>query len=64
MERWKENKNKYDKNYRKQNYKLYQFKIRLDDLETIEHMNNQTNKSDYIYKLIKEDMKKIKKISK
>ena len=54
------NQNEYIKSYHREFYKNYAFKIRKDRTEIIEWLDQQENKTEYIFKLIEEDMKKNK----
>lgn len=46
----------YIKNYNKNAYKMYQFRIKKDDEELNKHLDNINNKNSYIVSLIKKDI--------
>lgn len=48
----------YLNRYNKNNYRQIAFRIRNDEIEVIEHLDKQENKSAYLLELVKEDMKK------
>ena len=50
------NKLNYISNYNKANYKMYQFRIRKDDVEVIQKLNGISDRNSYITKLIKNDL--------
>ena len=58
IEKWKENKIKYNREYTKSTYKRFSFLVRLDDLNKIEHLENKKSVSQYINELIDKDLKK------
>ena len=47
----------YIANYNKENYKMYQFRIKKSDSEIIEKLDNITNRNAYITNLIIEDIR-------
>lgn len=48
---------KYNDEYRKTHYKRIMINIPLKDVEVINQLNNVPSKSNYIYQLIKDDIK-------
>ena len=50
------NQTKYITDYNKNNYKMYQFRVRLDENEIIDYLNKLDNKSKYITRLINNDI--------
>ena len=50
------NKLNYISKYNKDNYKLYQFRIKKSDKEMIEKLDNISNRNEYIRNLIMEDI--------
>ncbi len=48
----------YLNRYNKNNYRQIAFRIRNDEIEVIEHLDKQENKSAYLLELVKEDMKR------
>ncbi len=65
------NQTKYISNFNKNNYKMYQFRVKKSDINIINHLDNIENKTGYIVSLIKSDInssvytiKEIKKIIK
>ena len=50
------NQTKYITDYNKNNYKMYQFRVRLDENEIIDYLNKLDNKSKYITRLIDNDI--------
>lgn len=48
---------KYNDEYRKNHYKRIMVNIPLKDVEVINQLNNVPSKSNYIYQLIKDDIK-------
>ena len=50
------NQTKYIADYNKNNYKMYQFRVRLDENEIIDYLNKLDNKSKYITRLIDNDI--------
>ena len=54
------NQTEYIKQYEKENYKHYHIKVRLDDKEVINKLNEVESKNGYIIDLIKKDIKKNK----
>lgn len=62
--------NLYISKYNKENYKMYQFRVKKDD-EIIDYLDNMKNRNSYLVSLIKEDarsgilkLKDIKKVLK
>lgn len=53
MNKSKEN---YIKQYNKENYKMYQFRIRKSDIELINKLDNVPNRNNYISNLISNDI--------
>lgn len=51
------NKEKYVNNYNKNNYKLYQFRVRKSNLELINKLDSLPNRNGYITNLIMNDIK-------
>ena len=47
---------KYISDYNKENYKMYQFRIRKNNAELIEKLENVSNRNDYITNLIANDI--------
>ena len=47
---------KYISKYNKENYKMYQFRIKKSDKELIEKLDNVSNRNRYITSLIKKDL--------
>ena len=47
------NKRKYTDNYNKTNYKMYQFRVKYDDSETIKFLDEIDNRNEFIIELIK-----------
>ena len=47
---------RYTDTFNKQNYKLYSFRVRKDDLEMIDKLENVSNRNQYITSLIKHDL--------
>ena len=47
---------KYIKEYNKDTYKMYQFRVKKSDKEIIEILDSQDNKNQYIINLIKDDV--------
>lgn len=50
------NKLQYIANYNKENYKMYQFRVKKNNKELIDKLNSVPNKSRYITNLIMEDI--------
>ena len=50
------NKVNYISNYNKKNYKMYQFRIRKDDAQVIEKLDQLSNRNSYITGLIRKDI--------
>jgi predicted nucleotidyltransferase len=50
------NKLNYIAKYNKENYKMYQFRIRKDDSDIIEKLDSVSNRNNYITKLIRENI--------
>lgn len=48
---------KYNEEYKKKHYKRIMITIPLKDVEVINQLNNVASKSNYIYQLIKDDIK-------
>ena len=46
----------YISNYNKENYKMYQFRVKKSDKELITKLNNVSNRNGYITNLIMEDI--------
>ena len=51
------NKIKYIANFNKENYKMYQFRIKKNDKDLIEKLDSVPNRSKYITNLVLEDIK-------
>lgn len=51
-------KTEYNREYDKKNYRVFRFRVRYDDIKTIDHLNNIDNINSYILNLIKKDIKK------
>ena len=49
---------KYTKEYNKDNYTMFQFRVRKTDTDIIEKIQSQNNKTEYINSLIREDIDK------
>ena len=49
-----EEKNKYISKYNKNNYKMYQFRVKKSETELIEKLDKQSNRNNYIVSLIKD----------
>ena len=56
------NQNKYINNFNKNNYKMYQFRVRKSDVDLIKHLDNIENRNNYILSLINNDVYTIKEI--
>ena len=54
MDKKKFDQNKYIKNYNKENYKMYQFRIKKNN-ELIEFLDNLNNRNNYIVSIIEKD---------
>ena len=54
------NQNEYIKQYHKEFYRNFAFKVRKDNTELIDWLDSQPNKTEYLMSLIEEDMKKNK----
>lgn len=52
------NQNEYISKFNKQNYKMYQFRIKKSDVKIIEFLDNIENRNEYINLLISEDVNK------
>ena len=50
------NKINYITKYNKENYKMYQFRVRKNDEEVIQKLEGVSNRNSYITKLIREDI--------
>lgn len=50
------NKLNYIAKYNKENYKMYQFRIRKDDSDIIQKLDSVSNRNNYITKLIRENI--------
>ena len=50
------NKMKYISNYNKKYYKMYQFRIKKNETEIIDKLDNMSNRNNYIASLIKENI--------
>lgn len=50
------NQQKYVSNYNKENYKMYQFRIKKSEGKIIERLDSISNRNGYITSLIKEDV--------
>ncbi|HNZ78029.1 MAG TPA: nucleotidyltransferase domain-containing protein [Bacilli bacterium] len=50
--------NEYISKYNKNNYKMYQFRIKKSDAEIIQHLDTLENRNSYIYSLIDNDINK------
>ena len=51
------NQNEYITKFNKDNYKMYQFRVKKSDLEIIEYLDNIENRNGYINYLINRDIK-------
>ena len=51
------NKLKYIANFNKENYKMYQFRVKKSDKELIEKLDTVSNRNKYITNLVLEDIK-------
>ena len=51
---------KYINEFNKKTYKKYYFMVRRDNEEVIKWMDSQPNKTEYLTKLVEEDMNKNK----
>jgi len=49
---------KYIKDYNKENYKMYQFRVRKDNFGVVNCLNHANNKNEYIVNLIEQDLGK------
>ena len=49
-------KNTYISKYNKNTYKMYQFRVRKDEVDLIEKLDNTSHRNRYITNLIKEDL--------
>jgi len=47
---------KYIKEYNKKKYKMYQFRVKKDEIEVVKRLSSQNNKSRYIVDLIEKDL--------
>ena len=52
------NQNEYIKAFNKETYRNFAFKIRKDNVEIIKWLDKQKNKTEYLLRLVEEDMKK------
>lgn len=50
------NKKKYIDDYNKENYKMFQFRVKKTDKDILDKLQSQINKTEYINNLIKEDI--------
>lgn len=50
------NQNEYISNYNKNNYKMYQFRVKKTDVEIINHLENIEGRNNYIVSLINSDI--------
>lgn len=50
------NQSKYISSFNKNNYKMYQFRVKKSDTNIINHLNNLSNRNGYIVSLINEDV--------
>ena len=50
------NQTKYTADYNKNNYKMYQFRVKLSEKEIIDFLDKKDNKSKYITRLINDDI--------
>ena len=50
------NKKKYIDDYNKENYKMFQFRVKRTDKDILDKLQSQINKTEYINNLIKEDI--------
>lgn len=50
------NKQKYIDSYNKENYKMYQFRIKRDDMDIIDKLDSCPNRNQYVVNLIKDDI--------
>lgn len=48
--------NKYISNFNKNNYKMYQFRVKKSDIDIISHLDNVANRNGYIVNLINKDI--------
>ena len=48
--------NKYISNFNKNNYKMYQFRVKKSDIDIISHLDNVANRNGYIVNLINTDI--------
>lgn len=59
MEKWRKNKIAYNNKYNQENYKQIKLNFHIkNDAEILKKINTVENKTDYIRKLILEDLKK------
>ena len=54
------NQQNYINEFNRKNYKNYHFRVRKDNKEVLEWLDNLPNKTEYLMSLIEEDMKKNK----
>ena len=52
------NQTEYISNFNKNNYKMYQFRVKKSDINIINHLDNIENRNGYIVSLINTDIKK------
>lgn len=57
-EKKKFDKNKYDNEYKKKNYRLIAFRVSKKHQDILDHFDKQENKAAYIINLIRKDMEK------
>lgn len=50
------NQKEYIKNYQKNNYKMYQFRVKKDNKELINKLDNMTNRNNYIVNMLNNDL--------
>lgn len=51
------NQNEYITSFNKENYKMYQFRVKKSDVDVLNHLSKIKNKNSYILSLINNDMK-------
>lgn len=56
------NQTEYINSFNKNNYKMYQFRVRKTDIQLIKHLDSIDNRNNYILSLINNDVYTIKKI--
>ena len=50
------NQTEYISNFNKNNYKMYQFRVKKSDIDIISHLDNVANRNGYIVNLINKDI--------